>query len=112
MALYGYDDSVDLYGQRISTHDKIQYLLSKVAEQEIPNTISDYTQSKLKGDKALTGEIRSKYNLFRADEPITAGFGFRSSAVIDKQQLRQNAPMKSTSGMANQFSKKSFTFKR
>lgn len=70
MSVYSVEPQSNIYG----LHQKklvspIMYLLAKVQTQENPKIIKSYSAEVGKSDKELNQVVKSKYNLFKQNEP-------------------------------------------
>ena len=72
------NNSSDLYGNDLmtsKTSDPIQFLLTKVIQQATPNEIKQFASSQQTNTAALDNEVKSKFNIFKENEPQTIGSG-------------------------------------
>jgi hypothetical protein len=80
MSLYDLENSSNLYGIDMSKIvNPIQYLLAQAQVQNNPQINKEFVKDTSSTSSELNNVVKSKYNLFRQNEPQVVGSGMQQS---------------------------------
>ena len=84
MSLYNDNEITTLYGHNYmgSLHEPILYLLNRELVQDQPKVVKEMMQDAVKKDQALEKEIKSKFNILKAQEGQSVSGGFRTPSIF------------------------------
>lgn len=78
MSLYDLEEETDIYGYNNNElENPIQYLIGKTQQEPVPRDVKSYMNEVQGVNKEMKQVVKSKYNLFKGNEPQTPSGGKR-----------------------------------